>query len=113
MKVTISWFSVKDFEQAKKFYGESLGLKKTFETEQWAEFAGGEGEASIGLAVNPRAGKEPGATVVLQVPDIEDERDAWSPAVFRSKARLKKFPVWSNLLRFAILPATACNFVNC
>jgi predicted enzyme related to lactoylglutathione lyase len=74
MKVTISWFSVKDFEQAKKFYGESLGLKKTFETEQWAEFAGGEGEASIGLAVNPRAGKEPGATVVLQVPDIEDER---------------------------------------
>ncbi len=29
MKVTVSWFSVKDFEQAKKFYGESLGLKKT------------------------------------------------------------------------------------
>ena len=74
MKVTVSWFSVKDFEQAKKFYGESLGLKKTFETEQWAEFAGGEGEASIGLAVNPHAGKEPGATVVLQVPDIEGER---------------------------------------
>ena len=53
MKVTVSWFSVKDFEQAKKFYEKSLGLKKTFETEQWAEFAGGEGEASIGLAVNP------------------------------------------------------------
>lgn len=74
MKVTVSWFSVKDFEQAKKFYGESLGLQKTFEMEQWAEFAGGEGEASIGVAVNPYAGKEPGATVVLQVPDIERER---------------------------------------
>jgi len=74
MKVTVSWFSVKDFEQAKKFYGETMGLKKTFEMEQWAEFAGGEGEATIGVAVNSHSGEEPGATVVLQVPDIDRER---------------------------------------
>jgi predicted enzyme related to lactoylglutathione lyase len=74
MKVTVSWFSVKDFQQAKKFYGETVGLKKTFEMEQWAEFAGAEGEASIGLAGNGHVAKEPGATIILQVEDIERER---------------------------------------
>ena len=74
MKVTVSWFSVKDFQQAKKFYGETVGLKKTFEMEQWAEFAGAEGEASIGLAGNGQLVKQPGATIVLRVEDIELER---------------------------------------
>ena len=50
MKVKLSWFSVNDFEGAKKFYGNVLGLKKTFEAPQWAEFAGAEGEESIGIA---------------------------------------------------------------
>jgi predicted enzyme related to lactoylglutathione lyase len=74
MKVKVSWFGVDDFESAKKFYGQVLGLKKTFEMQQWAEFAGAEGEESIGIAANPHAGKEPGATVVLDVSDIERER---------------------------------------
>ena len=51
MKVRLSWFSVNDFEGAKKFYGNVLGLKKTFEAPQWAEFAGAEGEETIGIAV--------------------------------------------------------------
>ena len=66
MKVRLSWFSVNDFESAKKFYGNVLGLKKTFEAPEWAEFAGAEGEESIGVAVHPHAGKEPGATIVLR-----------------------------------------------
>jgi predicted enzyme related to lactoylglutathione lyase len=74
MKVMVSWFSVNDFEGAKKFYGNVLGLKKTFDAPEWAEFAGSEGEESIGVAVNPRAGKEPGATIVLRVENIEHER---------------------------------------
>ena len=85
MKVKLSWFSVNDFEGAKKFYGNVLGLKKMFEAQQWAEFAGAEGEETIGLAVNPHAGKEPGATIVLEVEDIEREHkrletagEAWS-----------------------------------
>jgi predicted enzyme related to lactoylglutathione lyase len=43
MKVAVSWFNVKDFGQAKKFYGDVLGLKKTLEMQQWAELAGAEG----------------------------------------------------------------------
>jgi predicted enzyme related to lactoylglutathione lyase len=74
MKVTVSWFNVTDFEQSKKFYNEVLGLKKTFEMEQWAEFAGAQDEASIGLAANGHLGTEPGATIVLRVEDIEHER---------------------------------------
>ena len=74
MKVKVSWFGVDDFESAKKFYGQVLGLQKTFEAQEWGEFAGAEGQESIGIAANPRAGKEPGATVVLDVNDIERER---------------------------------------
>ena len=74
MKVTVSWFSVNDFEQTKKFYSDVLGLKEIFATHVWAEFAEAMGDVSIGLAADPRAGKEPGATIVLQVADIEAER---------------------------------------
>jgi predicted enzyme related to lactoylglutathione lyase len=100
MKVTVSWFSVKDFEQAKKFYGESLGLKKTFEMEQWAEFAGGEGEASIGLAVNPHAGREPGATIVLQVPDIEHERKRLESRGVSFEGKTEEIPGMVKLATF-------------
>lgn len=74
MKMTVSWFSTNDFEQTKKFYLDVLGLKEIFGTQGWAEFAEARGDASIGIAANPRAGKEPGATIVLQVADIEAER---------------------------------------
>ena len=74
MKVTVSWFSVNDFEQTKEFYSDVLGLKEIFATQGWAEFAEAKGDVSIGLAADPRAGKEPGATIVLQVADIEAER---------------------------------------
>ena len=100
MKVTVSWFSVKDFEQAKKFYGDTVGLKKTFETEQWAEFAGGPGEASIGVAVNPHAGKEPGATVVLQVPDIEGERKRLESRGVAFEGKTEEIPGMVKLATF-------------
>jgi CreA protein len=100
MKVTVSWFSVKDFEQAKKFYGDTLELKKTFETEQWAEFAGGQGEASIGVAANPHAGKEPGATVVLQVPDIEGERKRLESRGVTFEGKTEEIPGMVKLATF-------------
>ena len=37
MKLSVAWFNVNDFEQAKKFYGSVLGLKKSFEMDGWAE----------------------------------------------------------------------------
>jgi CreA protein len=74
MKLTVSWFSTQDFEQTKKFYSDVLGLKEVFGAPDWAEFAQSKGEPTIGLAANPPAGKEPGATIVLQVADIEAER---------------------------------------
>jgi predicted enzyme related to lactoylglutathione lyase len=100
MKVTVSWFTVKDFEQAKKFYGDTLGLKKTFEMEQWAEFAEGQGEASIGVAVNPHAGNEPGATVVLQVPDIEGERKRLESRGVTFEGKTEEIPGMVKLAAF-------------
>jgi predicted enzyme related to lactoylglutathione lyase len=100
MKVRLSWFSVNDFEGAKKFYGSVLGLKKTFEAPQWAEFAGGEGEETIGLAVNPHAGKEPGATIVLQVEDIEVEHKRLETAGVKFEGKIEEIPGVVRLATF-------------
>jgi predicted enzyme related to lactoylglutathione lyase len=100
MKVKVSWFGVDDFESAKKFYGQVLGLKKTFEMQQWAEFAGAEGEESIGIAANPHAGKEPGATVVLDVSDIERERRRLESAGVKFEGKTEEIPGIVRLATF-------------
>lgn len=100
MKVKVSWFGVDDFESAKKFYGQVLGLKKTFELQQWAEFAGAEGEESIGIAANPHAGKEPGATVVLDVSDIERERRRLESAGVKFEGKTEEIPGIVRLATF-------------
>jgi predicted enzyme related to lactoylglutathione lyase len=100
MKVKVSWFGVDDFEGAKKFYGEVLGLKKTFEAQEWAEFAGAQGEQSIGIAANPRAGKEPGATVVLDVNDIERERKRLESAGVKFEGKTEEIPGIVRLATF-------------
>ena len=69
MEVTTSWYQVSDLDAAKKFYGEVLGLKKSFEIEGWCEFSHADGAASIGLNGMPESG-EGGATVVLRVDDL-------------------------------------------
>ncbi|HSF23365.1 MAG TPA: VOC family protein [Blastocatellia bacterium] len=70
MEVTLSWYQVADLERAKKFYGESLGLKKTIEISGWVEFSHAEGAASIGLNQMRENDNERGATVVLRVEDL-------------------------------------------
>jgi len=92
MKMTVAWFGVKNFEQAKKFYGETLGLKKTFEMEQWAEFAGAEGEASIGVSGGGHAAAEPGATVVLRVDDIEREKKRLEAGGVKFEGKIDEIP---------------------
>ena len=100
MKVKVSWFGVDDFESAKKFYGQVLGLKKTFEAPQWAEFAGAEGQESIGIAANPHAGKQPGATVVLDVSDIEGERKRLESAGVKFEGKTEEIPGIVRLATF-------------
>ncbi len=77
-----------------------LGLKKTFEAQQWAEFAGAEGEESIGIAVNPHAGKEPGGTVVLHVEDIERERKRLETAGVKFEGKIEEIPGIVRLATF-------------
>ena len=77
-----------------------LGLKKTFETQNWAEFAGAEGEESIGVAVNPHAGKEPDATVVLQVEDIEHERKRLETTGVQFEGKIEEIPGMVKLATF-------------
>jgi predicted enzyme related to lactoylglutathione lyase len=100
MKMTVAWFSANDFEEAKKFYGQVLGLKKTFELQGWAEFSNVEGEASIGVAANPHNGKEPGATVVLRVDDIERERKRLEAGGVKFEGQVEEIPGVVKLATF-------------
>lgn len=102
MKMTVAWFSVKDFERAKKFYGQTLGLKKSFEMAGWAEFNGsGEmQEPSIGLATEPHADGEPGATVTLRVDDIASERQRLESAGVRFEGKTEEIPGAVKLATF-------------
>ena len=49
MEMMLSWYAVDDFEKAKKFYAEALGMKKIFEMPGWAEFAHADGQIPVGL----------------------------------------------------------------
>jgi predicted enzyme related to lactoylglutathione lyase len=70
MEINVSWYQVNDINAAKKFYGDVLGLKKTFEMEGWCEFSHADGGASIGLNQLREGDDERGATVVLRVDDL-------------------------------------------
>ena len=70
MEINVSWYQVTDMEAAKRFYGEVLGLNKTFEMDGWCEFNHADGSASIGLNQLREGDEERGATVVLRVDDL-------------------------------------------
>jgi predicted enzyme related to lactoylglutathione lyase len=91
MEVNVSWYSVDDLEAARKFYGTTLGLKKTFEMEGWCEFSHAEGGASIGVSQRTEPGNE-GATVVLRVDDLERSRQELSKKGVRFEGDVMEIP---------------------
>jgi len=95
MNVVLLWYTVKSLERAKKFYGEVLGLKKTFEMQGWAEFSHAEGAAAIGLAENPQANgssNNGGATVVLGVQDLARVQKELARRGVKFEERIEKIP---------------------
>jgi len=100
MKVIVSWFSAKDFEKTKEFYSDVLGLKEIFAAQGWAEFAETKGDVAIGLAENPPTGREPGATIVLQVPDIEGERQRLETRGVKFEGKTEEVPGIVKLATF-------------
>jgi predicted enzyme related to lactoylglutathione lyase len=74
MEVMLAWFKVPDLAKAKDFYGNVLGLKKTFEMGGWAEFSHADGAAAIGLMQDASPATDGGAVVALKVPDLDRTR---------------------------------------
>ena len=75
MEMFLAWYPVTDLDRAKDFYGNTLGLKKTYEMQGWAEFGSSENGPSVGLSLVKEAPPATGgATVVFRVPDIEEAR---------------------------------------
>ncbi|MGH9719033.1 MAG: VOC family protein [Bryobacteraceae bacterium] len=107
MKVSIAWYVVKDFEAAKKFYGETLGLKKIFEMPGWAEFGHQEGAATIGISTMP--GSSGGATVVLAVDDLNSTMRRLTSKGVRFEGEVQEIP---EVVRIATFKDPAGNVVQ-
>lgn len=94
LEVMLSWVNVGDEARAKKFYGETLGLQKTFEMPGWAEFSHAQQSAAIGLAA-PRpegADQEKGATIVLKVDNIDAARKELSARGVKFEGETEEYP---------------------
>lgn len=105
LQVLLAWYNVRDFDQAKKFYGDVLGLKTVFEMPGWAEFSHAQGAAAIGLAA-PRpdqpAGAAPaGATVVLRVDDMDAARKELSARGVKFDGAVEEIPGIVRLSTFS------------
>jgi len=75
MEMLVAWYPVTDMDRAKDFYGNTLGLKKTYEMQGWAEFRSSENGVSLGLSLLPEAPSgNGGATVAFRVPDLDEAR---------------------------------------
>lgn len=79
MEVMLAWFNVPDLAKAKEFYGNVLGLKKTFEMDGWAEFSHAQDAAPIGLMQDQTAAPvDGGAVIALKVKDLAQTRSELS-----------------------------------
>lgn len=92
MQISVAWYNVKDLAQAKKFYGDVLGLKKTLEMGGWAEFSHEDGAVSIGLAEGRGTPGEGGATVVMRVPDLDRARKELGARGVKFEDKIEEIP---------------------
>jgi predicted enzyme related to lactoylglutathione lyase len=100
MEINVSWYQVRDMNAAKKFYGEVLGLNKTFEIEGWCEFSHADGAASIGLNQVREKDEERGATVVLRVDDLARAQEELSAKGVRFEGEVQEVPGVVRLATF-------------
>lgn len=78
-KLDVVWYAVTDWQRAKSFYREALGLQPTFGADEmgWQQYAVGEGSPDIAISRAQPGQKvtgDGGAVVVLAVIDIEAGR---------------------------------------
>ena len=72
MKMNAVWYPVSDWEAAKRFYGQTLGLRQTHVSDEQGWVAYATGPVPLFLVRKPeRAGIAGGAVVTLEVDDLE------------------------------------------
>lgn len=100
MEINVSWYQVSDMNAAKKFYGDVLGLNKTFEMDGWCEFSHANGAASIGLNQLREGDDERGATVVLRVDDLARVQQELSAKGVKFEGEIHEVPGVVRLATF-------------
>jgi predicted enzyme related to lactoylglutathione lyase len=101
MQISLAWYPVADMDRAKDFYGNTLGLKKTYEMQGWAEFSHTEDGVSVGLSLTKET-PDPngGATVVFQIPDMEQARQSLAGRGVHFEGEIKEIPGVVRLATF-------------
>lgn len=92
MKVIVAWFSVDDLEREKKFYGDVLGLSNIGEHDGWAEFSHAQGAAAVGISTKAPVRREPGATIVFQVDDLDHEHERLAMLGVKFEGKIEVVP---------------------
>ena len=99
MQITVAWYPVTDLREAERFYGEALGLRRTFSMPGWSEFSHAEGAAAVGLLESPQMPPpDGGATVVFRVADIHEARARLMRAGVKFDGDVEEIP---NAVRLA------------
>ena len=98
----LSSLDVSDFEAAKKFYGETLGLKQHFAVDDmgWAEYSTGVENAGIGITKARGEVKPGGACPVLGVDDIEAARADLEKKGVKFQGEIQEIPNMVKLATF-------------
>jgi len=101
MQISLAWYPVTDMDRAKEFYGNVLGLKKTFEMEGWAEFSHAEEAVSVGLSLTEKVPSPAGgATVVFRVDDLDQASKQLAAKGVAFEGEVKEFPGMVRIATF-------------
>jgi predicted enzyme related to lactoylglutathione lyase len=77
VRMNAIWYPIRDWEAAKRFYGETLGLKQTQVSDEqgWAAYAVAGGPPFFLVRKPERAGVPGGAVITFEVDDLAATRE--------------------------------------
>jgi predicted enzyme related to lactoylglutathione lyase len=93
MEIILSWYNVNNLEESKKYYSDTLGMKKILEMPNWVEFSHAQGAAAIGLMQGASGHNgDGGATVVFRVKDLDAKMRELTGRGVRFEGKVEEIP---------------------
>jgi len=84
MEIILSWYNVTNLEESKKYYSDTLGMKKILEMPNWVEFSHAQGASAHN--------GDGGATVVFRVKDLDAKMRELTGRGVRFEGKVEEIP---------------------